>query len=126
MPSTIRFHRVLRATPARGAVQLPPIGLEKMPATTAEINMEMWSFPADKDSANTTYSACGMLVKMERAPSGHGGALVYFACEDCALEAARATEYGGSIFKEKMSIGEHGFIALAYDPEGNMIGLHSM
>jgi predicted enzyme related to lactoylglutathione lyase len=25
-----------------------------------------------------------------------------------------------------MSIGEHGFIALVFDTEGNMIGLHSM
>jgi predicted enzyme related to lactoylglutathione lyase len=51
---------------------------------------------------------------------------VYFSCEDCAVEAARATANGGSIFKEKMSIGEHGFIALVFDTEGNMIGLHSM
>jgi predicted enzyme related to lactoylglutathione lyase len=27
---------------------------------------------------------------------------------------------------EKMSIGEHGFIALARDTEGNTIGFHSM
>lgn len=44
--------------------------LEKMPAPTPEMNMEMWSFPADKDTAKTTYGACGMLVKMEGAPSG--------------------------------------------------------
>ena len=102
------------------------VKLEKMPAPTEEMNMEMWSFPADKDAAKTTYGACGMLAKMEGVPSGCGGTLVYFACEDCAVEAARATENGGSIFKEKMSIGEHGFISLVYDTEGNMIGLHSM
>ena len=102
------------------------VKLEKMPAPTEEINMEMWSFPADKDAAKTTYGACGMLVKLDGVPSGCGGTLVYFACEDCAVEAARATENGGSIFKEKMSIGEHGFISLVYDTEGNLIGLHSM
>ena len=102
------------------------VKLEKIPAPTEEMNMEMWSFPADKDAAKTTYGACGMLVKMEGVPSGCGGTLVYFACEDCAVEAARATENGGSIFKEKMSIGEHCFISLVYDTEGNMIGLHSM
>jgi hypothetical protein len=102
------------------------VKLEKMPAPTEEMNMEMWSFPADKDAAKTTYGACGMLVKMEGVPSGCGGTLVYFACEDCAVEAARATENGGSIFKQKISIGEHGFISLVYDTEGNMIGLHSM
>ncbi|HEY8219307.1 MAG TPA: VOC family protein [Methylobacter sp.] len=102
------------------------VKLEKMPAPAEEMNMEMWSFPADKDAAKTTYGACGMLVKMEGVPSGCGGTLVYFACEDCAVEAARATENGGSIFKQKISIGEHGFISLVYDTEGNMIGLHSM
>ena len=99
--------------------------LEKMPTPTAEMNMEMWSFPADKDTAKTTYGACGMLVKMEGFPSGGSGTLVYFACEDCAVEAARVAKNGGSVLKEKMSIGEHGFIALAHDTEGNMIGFHS-
>ncbi len=103
------------------------VKLEKMPAPSAECeDMEMWSFPADKNTAKTTYGACGMLVKMEGFPPGSGATIVYFGCEDCAIEAARATENGGCIFKEKMAIGEHGFIALVYDTEGNMIGLHSM
>ncbi len=42
------------------------------------------------------------------------------------LEAARAAQNGGKIHKEEESIGEYGFIALIIDPEGNMIGLHSM
>jgi predicted enzyme related to lactoylglutathione lyase len=33
---------------------------------------------------------------------------------------------GGRIMKEKFSIGEYGAIALAYDTEGNLFGLHSM
>jgi predicted enzyme related to lactoylglutathione lyase len=33
---------------------------------------------------------------------------------------------GGQICREKFSIGEYGFIALAQDTEGNMIGLYSM
>lgn len=102
------------------------IKLEKMSPPVEGMNMEMWGFPSDKDTAKTTYGACGMLVKMEGVPSGCGGTLVYFGCEDCAVEAARAAENGGSIFKEKMSIGQYGFIALAYDTEGNMIGFHSM
>jgi uncharacterized protein len=103
------------------------IKLEKMPAPNAECeDMEMWSFPADKYTAKTTYGACGMLVKMEGFPPGSGATIIYFGCEDCAVEAARATKNGGSIFKEKFAIGEHGFIALVYDTEGNMIGLHSM
>jgi hypothetical protein len=29
------------------------------------------------------------------------------------------------MFKEKFSIGQYGFIALIFDTEGNMVGLHS-
>lgn len=63
---------------------------------------------------------------MEGCPSGGSSTLVYFKCKDCAVEAARAGEHGGRLFKEKMSIGQYGFIALVLDTEGNMIGLHSM
>ena len=59
-------------------------------------------------------------------PSGGNSTLVYFGCEDCAVEAARVVPAGGKIFREKASIGQYGFIALAIDTEGNMIGLHSM
>ncbi len=51
---------------------------------------------------------------------------VYFSCTDCAVEAASVIKYGGTVYREKMSIGEYGFIALARDTEGNMIGLHSL
>ncbi|NIM41690.1 MAG: VOC family protein [Hydrogenophaga sp.] len=84
--------------------------------------MEMWAFPSSMES----YGAPGALVKMEGMPSGGNSTIVYFACDDCAVEAARAASNGGAVFKEKMSIGEYGFIALVNDTEGNMIGLHSM
>ncbi|MCB1869954.1 MAG: VOC family protein [Gammaproteobacteria bacterium] len=102
------------------------VTLEKMPAPTEEMDMEMWSFPSDKEKSMTTYGACGMLVKMEGFSSGNGGTLVYFSCEDCAVESSRVNKNGGRVVKEKMSIGEHGFISLAQDTEGNMIGFHSM
>jgi predicted enzyme related to lactoylglutathione lyase len=63
---------------------------------------------------------------MEGVRSGGGGTMVYFSCDDCSVEAVRAAESGGRIFREKMAIGEHGFIAIVNDTEGNMIGLHSM
>jgi len=50
----------------------------------------------------------------------------YFNCGDCAVEAARVVKAGGRIEREKFSVGEYGFIALAIDTEGNMFGLHSM
>ncbi len=84
-------------------------------------DIEMLEFPSSMDG----YGAPGALVKMDGCPSG-GGTLVYFTCDDCAIEAARAASNGGSIFKEKMSIGEYGFIAMVLDTEGNLIGLHSM
>jgi len=102
------------------------IKLEKMPAPTAEMTMEMWAFPSDKSTAQSSYGACGMLVKIEGFPSTGGGTLVYFGCKDCAVEASRVEANGGTVVKEKMSIGEHGHIALARDSEGNMIGFHSM
>mgnify|MGYP002663365938 FL=1 len=71
--------------------------------------------------------ASGALVKMEGVPSGGGGGtLVYFACEDCAVEQGRVEKAGGKVFKPKFSIGEYGQCALVNDTEGNMIGLHSM
>lgn len=84
---------------------------------------EFWSFPSmQMDRAGTS----GALVKMKGVPSGGMGTLVYFACVDCAVEAARVAKAGGRIKDEKFSIGQFGAIALAYDTEGNVIGLHSM
>jgi uncharacterized protein len=68
----------------------------------------------------------GAIVKMDGKDSGGGGTIIYFSCADCAVEASRAVQDGGRLQKEKTSIGEYGFIALVFDTEGNMIGLHSM
>ena len=85
-------------------------------------DIEMWAFPAKPDRPG----APGALVKMEGFPSGGNSTIVYFTCSDCVVEARRASESGGKIFKDKFSIGQYGFIALVFDTEGNMIGLHSM
>ena len=84
--------------------------------------MDMWAFPMK--TGNT--GAPGALVRMPGIPSAGNSTLVYFTCLDCATEAGRVAKAGGRIQKEKFSIGEHGFIALALDTEGNMFGLHSM
>ena len=88
----------------------------------AEMGIELWSFPMKSDQTG----ASGALVKMENGPGGGNGVLVYFTCADCAAEANRATTMGGYLVREKISIGQYGFIALIRDTEGNMIGLHSM
>ncbi len=85
-------------------------------------DIEMWAFPMQMERTG----ASGSLVKMEGVPSGGNSTLVYFACDDCAVEAARVVEFGGRIYRAKFSIGEYGFIALVLDTEENMIGLHSM
>lgn len=82
----------------------------------------MKSFPADMEK----YGASGALVKMEGFPVGGNSVLVYFACDDCAVEESRVESAGGKVEKAKFSIGEYGFISLAVDTEGNMFGLHSL
>jgi predicted enzyme related to lactoylglutathione lyase len=87
-----------------------------------DASIEMWGFSSAKDQMGTS----GALVKMKGVPSGGNSVIIYFGCADCAVEEARVSKFGGRIHKNKMAIGQYGFIALAYDSEGNMIGLHSM
>lgn len=84
--------------------------------------LEMLSFPGDMER----YGANGALCRMPGVASGPGGTLVYFGCEDCGITAGRIAGAGGRVHRDKMPIGEYGFIVLAFDTEGNMIGLHSM
>jgi len=84
--------------------------------------IDMWSFPSQQES----YGASGALVRMPGFDAGANSVLVYFTCADCAVEAAKAVNAGGRIQKQKESIGKYGYIALVFDTEGNMIGLHSM
>ena len=83
--------------------------------------LEMWAFPMSMDVPG----ASGALVHMPGFEPGGNSTLVYFDTDDCAVEAGRVAEAGGRIFKDKFSIGEYGFVALAYDSEGNMFGMHS-
>ncbi len=87
-------------------------------------DIEIWAFPNPMQLDNP--GCAGALAKMNGKDSGTGGTIVYFSCADCAVEASRAVQNGGQIQKKKMSIGEYGFIALVFDTEGNLIGLHSM
>ena len=85
-------------------------------------DLEMWSFPMSMEQSGSG----GALVHMPGVPSGGNSTLVYFYCDDCALEASRVATAGGRLQREKMSIGPYGYIALAVDTEGNMFGLHSL
>ncbi len=74
----------------------------------------------------TSHGAGGALVELDHAKPGPGGSMVYFSCDDCAVEETRVTAAGGSIVRSKFPIGEHGFVSIVTDTEGNMIGLHSV
>ena len=97
-------------------VKLEPLTSPAMP------EMQMRSFPARSDS----WGAGGALVKLKGVPSGGNSTIVYFSCADCAAEVSRVIAAGGQIDRDKMSIGEYGYIALVVDTEGNMVGLHSL
>lgn len=92
--------------------------LERLPSP----DTEMWAFP----NRGGDPGAGGALVKMDGFSSGSNSTLVYFKCDDCAVEESRVKSSGGKIQKAKTSIGEYGFMSLAIDTEGNMFGLHSM
>jgi len=89
---------------------------------TMNERLEMWAFPANADE----WGCSGALVRMQGAPSGGLGTIVYFASDDCAVEEARVRQFSGKIQRGKTAIGEYGFITLAIDTEGNVFGIHSM
>lgn len=95
--------------------------LERLDAPGPGI-LEMWMFPSQQGAAGSA----GALTHMKDGPTGGNSVIVYFGCKDCAVEAQRAPAAGGKIVKDKFSIGQHGYIALVSDTEGNVVGLHSM
>ena len=94
--------------------------LEPLPAPEGSPG-EMLAFPMHDGGEG----AAGALAKLDGARSGAGGTMVYFACDDCAVEIARVADAGGKVHQAKMPIGQYGFIAVAEDPDGNTFGLHS-
>ncbi len=98
------------------------LGVELTNLDSPSDELEMQAFPMNMEAGG----ASGALARMEGCPSGGMGTLVYFSCEDCAVEASRVDGAGGKLCKPKMAIGLYGFIALVSDTEGNMVGLHSM
>lgn len=93
--------------------------LEPLDSPMPEIEMMAFAMNDDRPGA------AGALARMDGVSPAIGGTLVYFSCEDCAVEAGRVATNGGQVMQEKFSIGAYGFIAMVQDTEGNMIGLHS-
>lgn len=93
--------------------------------TLAENEMEgcrMGIFPFDeKDGIG------GAITKMDGMTPGAGGTIIYLNVEgDLDRVLQRTPINGGTVIKPRMSIGVHGFIGIIKDPEGNVVGLHSM
>lgn len=94
-----------------------------MPTEDAEDTAKMAFFDCDDMEA-----VSGALVYMEGFRHGENNSvstMVYFPCEDCAIEESRVEKAGGKVVNPKMSIGEHGFCSICIDSEGNTFGLHS-
>ncbi len=89
--------------------------LVEMPGT------KMYMFPFDNDSSG---SSGALVAAKENTPAAVGN-MIYFNCEDVAVESGRVEAAGGKLTVPKMSIGEFGFIAECMDTEGNRIGFHS-
>lgn len=87
--------------------------------------MQMAFFPGEENAPN----ASGALVAMKDVkPQGIAAVstVIYFECDDCAVEESRVATAGGEVHKSKFSIGDYGFVSICLDPEGNTFGLHSL
>ncbi len=88
-------------------------------------NMEMGNsvmsfFPFETDASGAT----GTLIKQESYIPSHEGTMVYFSVSEINDVLPKITSSGGKVLNEKMSIGEHGFVAHFEDCEGNRVALH--
>jgi predicted enzyme related to lactoylglutathione lyase len=83
---------------------------------------QMAMFPCDFEKG-----VGGALTQMDGCAPGAGGSLVYLNVEgDLDGVLARIPAAGGKILKPRTDIAPHGFIGIFSDPEGNVVGLHSM
>jgi hypothetical protein len=96
------------------------LGITLEPLGDPSGESEMFAVPMPQDGAGWA------IVKMKGMSSGGAGTVVYFGCEDCAVESGRVAAHGGQVIRPKFAIGPYGHVALATDPDGNTIGFHSM
>ena len=82
---------------------------------------QLMGFPSVEGAAHDA----GALVESGGWTPGKGGTTVYFNSDDCAVEENRALAAGGKVYRPKHAVGEHGFVCILEDTEGNMIGIHS-
>ena len=95
------------------------LGVELTPIPSPEL--DMWMFPMAENGGGSG----GALAHHKDVKAGNNSTMVYFRCDDCAVEESRVADAGGTVIRPKTGIGEHGFVTIAQDTEGNQIGLHS-
>ena len=101
-----KFYETILATP-----------LQEAQSATCQMAM----FPFDMQSG-----VGGSVTQMNGIAPGAGGTIVYLNVEgDLDGVLNRIPTAGGTVIKPRMSIGEHGYIGLFKDTEGNIVGLHS-
>lgn len=84
--------------------------------------MAMGIFPCDEDKG-----VGGSITQSEHCGPGAGGTTVYLNVEgDLDGVLSRIPAAGGKVIRERLPIPPHGFIGIFSDPEGNVVGLHSM
>ncbi len=93
-------------------------GLPMSVQTKGAVPMAMWPKPKDPSGAG------GALIKVDGINPSRDGTLVYFPVKDIQPVLDKVKVCGGRTLKEKMGIGEYGWIAHIEDSEGNRIGLH--
>jgi predicted enzyme related to lactoylglutathione lyase len=99
---------------------------QDVPSPDGNTNMKMAFFSSMEETGN---GVSGALIEMPGTKEGDGqsmNSMVYFACEDCAVEESKVVPAGGKVHQPKMSLGEHGFCSICVDTEGNAFGLYSM
>ena len=95
--------------------------MEEVEAALSDMEMVFFS------GTHEAPGAMGALVKSKnQKPAQMSGVLIYFSCQNITDELERVEKAGGSVLMPRTPIGEHGFIALIQDTEGNRIGMHSM
>jgi predicted enzyme related to lactoylglutathione lyase len=108
--------------------------LDKAKAFYGEIlKLSLESVPPGAESSmaifpyNQDLGVGGSLTKSEHTKPGPGGTLIYLNVEgDLDGVLGRIPAAGGKVIRERMAIPPHGFIGIFSDPDGNVVGLHSM
>lgn len=77
-------------------------------------------FPSDERAVT------GALVHTKELTPGGNGSRLYLNAPRLDEALARTPEAGGRVVMPRTAIGEHGFIAMIVDTEGNTVALHTM